>query len=74
MSVAVASCTLVEIFNQQTIKASDGSQITGALTIPEYQRPYRWGDVQIKKLLSDYQLYLNDLSNISQSDAEYGYY
>jgi uncharacterized protein with ParB-like and HNH nuclease domain len=74
MSVAVASCTLAEIFNQQIIKASDGSQITGALTIPEYQRPYRWGDVQIKKLLSDYQLYLNDLSNISQGDAEYGYY
>ena len=71
MSVAVASCTLAEIFNQQTIKASDGSQITGALTIPEYQRPYRWGDVQIKKLLSDYQLYLDD---IAQSDAEYGYY
>ena len=71
MSVAVASCTLAEIFNQQTIKASDGSQITGALTIPEYQRPYRWGDVQIKKLLSDYQLYLDD---IAQSDAKYGYY
>lgn len=71
MSVAVASCTLAEIFNQQTIKASDGSKITGALTIPEYQRPYRWGDVQIKKLLSDYQLYLDD---IAQSDAEYGYY
>lgn len=74
MSVAVASCTLAEIFNQQAIKASDGSKITGALTIPEYQRSYRWGDVQIKKLLSDYQLYLNDLSNISQSDTEYSYY
>jgi uncharacterized protein with ParB-like and HNH nuclease domain len=71
MSVVVASCTLAEIFNQQTIKASDGSQISGALTIPEYQRPYRWGDVQIKKLLSDYQLYLND---IAQSDEQYGYY
>lgn len=71
MSVAVASCTLAEIFNQQTIKASDGSQIAGALTIPEYQRPYRWGDEQIKKLLSDYQLYLDD---ITQSDAQYGYY
>jgi uncharacterized protein with ParB-like and HNH nuclease domain len=71
MSVAVASCTLAEIFNQKTIKASDGTQITGALTIPEYQRPYRWSEVQIKKLLSDYQLYLND---IAESDGQYGYY
>jgi uncharacterized protein with ParB-like and HNH nuclease domain len=71
MSVAVASCTLAKIFNKQSIRASDGSQITGALTIPEYQRPYRWSEVQIKKLLNDYQLYLND---IAQSDTEYGYY
>lgn len=71
MSVVVASCTLAEIFNQQAFIASDGSQISGALTIPEYQRPYRWSKVQIKKLLSDYQLYLND---VAQSDIEYGYY
>jgi len=71
MSVAVASCTLAEIFSQKTIKASDDSQISGALTIPEYQRPYRWSEVQIKKLLNDYQFFLKDLKN---SDIEYGYY
>ena len=71
MSVTVVSCTLAEIFNQKAIIASDGSQISGELTIPEYQRPYRWSEIQVKKLLSDYQLYLND---IASSRADYGYY
>jgi uncharacterized protein with ParB-like and HNH nuclease domain len=69
MSVAVASCTLAEIFNQQTIKASDGSQITGALTIPEYQRPYRWTESQIQRLLQDFKDYHNDERNRSGKES-----
>lgn len=71
MSVTVASCTLAEIFNYKKIIASDGTEISGALTIPEYQRPYRWSEFQIKKLLNDYHLYLKD---VAQSEVEYGYY
>lgn len=69
MSVAVASCTLAEIFNQQTIKASDGSQITGALTIPEYQRPYRWTESQIQRLLQDFKDYQADERNRSGKES-----
>lgn len=71
MSVVVASCTLAQLFSHGSIISSDGTRINGELAIPEYQRPYRWCEEQIKKLLSDYQLYLSDLTH---SDTAYGYY
>lgn len=81
MSVEVASCTLAQLFSKQSIVSANNTEIHGELAIPEYQRPYRWGEVQIKKLLSDYQLYLADLaqsaliqSTSTQSDSAYGYY
>lgn len=76
MSVEVASCTLAQLFSKQSIVSANNTKIYGELAIPEYQRPYRWGEVQIKKLLSDYQLYLADLaqSALTQSDSAYGYY
>ena len=71
MSVEVASCTLAELFSGKSIISYSKAEIAGELAIPEYQRPYRWGEIQIKKLLSDYQLFLSDLA---QSDSAYGYY
>lgn len=71
MSVEVASCTLAQLFSKKGIVSANKTEIHGELAIPEYQRPYRWGEVQIKKLLSDYQLFLRDLA---QSDAAYDYY
>ncbi|WP_289097231.1 DUF262 domain-containing protein [uncultured Pseudoalteromonas sp.] len=71
MSVEVASCTIAQLFSGKSIISSSKAEIAGELAIPEYQRPYRWGEIQIKKLLSDYQLFLNDLA---QSDSAYGYY
>lgn len=75
MSVTVASCTLAEIFdahsNNKVIAASNEDGILGKLTLPEYQRPYCWGEVQIKRLLSDYEEYLSDLASKKTS---YGYY
>lgn len=71
MSVEVASCTLAQLFSNESIVSANNTEIHGELAIPEYQRPYRWGEVQIKKLLSDYQLFLTDLA---QSDTAYGYY
>ncbi|AIY65739.1 DUF262 domain-containing protein [Pseudoalteromonas piratica] len=71
MSVEVASCTLAQLFSKQSIVSANETELVGELAIPEYQRPYRWGEVQIKKLLSDYQLHLGDLA---QSDSDYGYY
>lgn len=57
MSVSVASTTLAQIFDHQGIIASDGSTISGQLTIPEYQRPYRWTEEQILRLLQDFKDY-----------------
>ncbi|MBQ4847920.1 DUF262 domain-containing protein [Pseudoalteromonas sp. MMG005] len=76
MSVEVASCTLAQLFSKQSIVSANNTEIHGELAIPEYQRPYRWGEVQIKKLLSDYQLFLGDLaqSALIQSNSAYGYY
>lgn len=71
MSVSVASTTLAQIFDHQGITASDGLTINGQLTIPEYQRPYCWTEVQIKRLLQDYLYYLTD---VEQSKGGYGYY
>ena len=71
MSVVVTSCTLAQLFGHDSIVSSNGTHIDGELAIPEYQRPYRWGEEQIKKLLSDYQLFLSDLTH---SDTAYGYY
>lgn len=71
MAVEVASCTLAQLYSKKSIVSANGTEIHGKLAIPEYQRPYRWGEVQIKKLLSDYQLFLSDLA---QSDTAYGYY
>lgn len=53
MSVVVASCTLEELFAGNEIKASDNTAIVGQLHLPEYQRPYRWGQEQVGRLLND---------------------
>lgn len=75
MSVTVASCTLAEIFdahiNNTPIIASDNSEISGKLTIPEYQRPYRWQQKQVGQLLNDYEQYFGD---VPKSSSNYGYY
>ena len=48
----VSSCTLAELLN--TFKTEiPNTDISGQLTIPEYQRPYVWKEKQINRLLSD---------------------
>lgn len=51
--IVVASTSLAELFRGKTIVASDRSYVRGQLHIPEYQRPYRWGVEQLKRLISD---------------------
>lgn len=41
--IVVASTSLEELFRSDRIVASDGSLVFGNLNLPEYQRPYRWG-------------------------------
>lgn len=51
--IAVASTTLANVFKAAKIPSSDGNFIFGHLRLPEYQRPYRWGEEQLSRLLDD---------------------
>jgi len=63
MSVQVAVCTAAQLFSpalwaeekmcDAAILTKDGTPVAGRLCIPEYQRPYRWGEKQIMGLLED---------------------
>jgi uncharacterized protein with ParB-like and HNH nuclease domain len=51
--IAVASTSLYNLFNGKPIPCSDGGSIFGQLHLPEYQRPYRWSEEQLERLLDD---------------------
>lgn len=51
--ITVASTNLDNVFNARKVPSSDGSYIFGRLTLPEYQRPYRWSEEQLARLLDD---------------------
>lgn len=53
MEVKVASCSVEQLFKGKGITASDKTIIKGGLHLPEYQRPYRWKEEQLKRLLKD---------------------
>lgn len=57
MSVVVASCNLAQLLSGEVITPTEGELITGSLAIPEYQRPYCWGELQLDKLWKDYLHY-----------------
>lgn len=52
----VTSCTLVDLLESANTKIPN-TDIEGQLTIPEYQRPYVWGEKQINQLLNDWLEY-----------------
>lgn len=56
--IQVASCTLAELLNSWHCEIP-GTNIKGQLTIPEYQRPYVWGEKQINNLLNDWKEYVD---------------
>tara|TARA_R110001606_G_scaffold361754_3_gene514952 strand:+ start:5337 stop:6908 length:1572 start_codon:yes stop_codon:yes gene_type:complete len=55
VSVKVAVCTVQNLLSGKKIITNDGASILGQLTIPEYQRPYRWQFSNIKRVLDDYR-------------------
>lgn len=69
MSVEVASCTLAQLFSKQSIVSANNTEIHGELAIPEYQRPYRWTEVQIQRLLQDFKDYQVDERNRSSDES-----
>nr|ELA9416640.1 DUF262 domain-containing protein [Vibrio parahaemolyticus] len=71
MAVVVASCTLEKLFSGVPILASDGKvkkDVHGMLAIPEYQRPYRWNEEQITRLLNDFKLHQQELSGKPEAE------
>jgi len=56
MSVQVVSCTLQDLFDTNH-KSIEGTNIMGQLKIPEYQRPYVWKDKELKKLVTDLNVF-----------------
>lgn len=56
-SVKVASCNIIDLF-----KNNIGSGIQGILCIPEYQRPFLWGEKEISQLLKELEGYANNQS------------
>lgn len=77
MTVQVATCSAAQLFSEclnpeSTLSAgaivtSSGETLVGKLTIPEYQRPYCWQDMQLDILLEDIALH-------KRRDTELPYY
>ncbi len=55
----VASCTLQQLLDTTRV-AIPSTNIKGQLMIPEYQRPYVWGEKQLNRLLNDMAEYQAD--------------
>ena len=77
MTVQVATCSAAQLFSEclypetsssaNAIVTSDNETVAGALTIPEYQRPYCWQDKQLDGLLQD-------IESHTQRNTELPYY
>lgn len=52
-TIKVASCTLADLLRSWESNIPE-TEIKGQLKIPEYQRPYVWGEKQINNLLNDW--------------------
>ena len=51
--IKLAVCSVAHLLSGKRIKAENQTYIQGELSIPEYQRPYVWGEKQIAKLIDD---------------------
>ncbi|MFJ4453078.1 DUF262 domain-containing protein [Pseudomonas sp. NPDC089392] len=58
--IAVASTTLANVFKAAKIPCKHGRLIFGHLQLPEYQRPYRWGEEQLARLLGDLRAFFSN--------------
>lgn len=69
--VLVHSCTLQALLNskQAPLQLENGRTISGDIVIPEYQRPYKWNEKNIDKLLNDFVEY-----NASENSDKPMYY
>lgn len=64
MTVKVLTCTAAEILQGNLPASSERPKVSGALTIPEYQRPYCWQDKQLAQLLTDIKSHNEQVSDL----------
>ncbi len=57
--IVVASTSVAALLGGESIRGSDDRHIEGRLTIPEYQRPYRWQIKHLQRLLNDLTEYFS---------------
>jgi len=62
LDIVVASTSVASLLTGEPILGSDGRNIEGRLTIPEYQRPYRWEIKNLERLLNDLKEYFSTTS------------
>lgn len=58
-NIVVASTSVAALLNGESIRGSDDGLIDGRLTVPEYQRPYRWQIKHLQRLLNDLTEYFS---------------
>ena len=61
--IKVAVCNVAQLLSGKRIKTEDQRYIQGQLSIPEYQRPYVWGEKQIDKLIEDLKDHQEQFTN-----------
>lgn len=61
--IKVAVCNVAQLLSSKRIKTEDQRYIQGQLSIPEYQRPYVWGEKQIDKLIEDLKDHQEQFTN-----------
>ncbi|MFA6071749.1 MAG: DUF262 domain-containing protein [Janthinobacterium sp.] len=69
--IVVASCSIGDLFSGKPIQASDNTFIKGKLDLPEYQRPYRWREAQVSRLVGDLLSYFKQTKSVPNSDFSF---
>jgi hypothetical protein len=69
--IVVASVSLADLFKGGRIFSDDRNDIQGHLHIPEYQRPYRWDEAQLKRLVSDLEVFFSAANKRSTPNVFY---
>jgi len=70
--IVVASTSVAALLGGESIRGSDDRHIKGRLTIPEYQRPYRWQIKHLQRLLNDLTEYFSP--SVGASPPEHDFY
>lgn len=68
-AIKVESCTLEELFRAGE-NAIGELMIKGKISIPEYQRPYLWGEAEVKKLVEELEEYFKTAEKKEDGKAD----